>query len=247
MLRHLLPEELDVLAARGLGEDDRRAPGTRAVEGENRAHLVQHRLRRGVIHLVDRDHVGDLHDARLQRLHAVARPGHQHEHDGVGDPHHLDLALAGADGLDENELLPRGVEHEQRLQRRLREAAEMAASAHRPDEHLGIGEVVGEPDAIAEQGAVRERRRRIDGDDSDGSLLAAHVAHEPGDQRRLSDSRWPRDPDCIRVSRLRIEVTHDVVGEGVTVLDERDRTRQRAFVARAHTFRERLPRPVAAI
>ena len=78
-----------------------------AVERQDRPHLVQHRLRSGVIALVDRDHVRDLHDPRLERLHRVARPGHQHEQHGVGDADHLDLALPGADGLEEEQVLAR--------------------------------------------------------------------------------------------------------------------------------------------
>ena len=171
MLLDLLPERLDVLAAHGLGEDDRRIPAVPVPELEDRAHLVEHRLRGGAVHLVDRDHVGDLHDPGLQRLHRVARAGHEHEQDGVGDPDHLDLALPRADRLEQDDVLSGRVEHEQRLQRRLREAAEMAARAHRADEDAGVEEVVGEPDPVAEQRAVRERARRVDGDDADGLLL----------------------------------------------------------------------------
>ena len=43
----------------------------------------------GMVGLVDRDHVRDLHDPRLQRLDRVAGAGHQHEHDRVGDADHL--------------------------------------------------------------------------------------------------------------------------------------------------------------
>src|SRR5439155_939742 len=64
----LLPELGDVLPARRLGQHDRRPPFTLAVEREDRAHLVQHRLRGRMVHLVDRDHVRDLHDSRFQRL-----------------------------------------------------------------------------------------------------------------------------------------------------------------------------------
>ena len=149
-----------------LGQDDRRAPRALAVEREDRAHLVQHRLRGWVIHLVDRDHVGDLHDPRFQRLDGVARAGHQHEQDRVRDPDHLDLALAGADRLEEDDVLAGRVEQEHRLQRRLREPAEMAARPHRADEDAGVEEVVGEPDPVAEQRALRERARRIDRDDA---------------------------------------------------------------------------------
>ena len=93
---------------------------------------------------------------------------------------HLDLALTRADGLEKDEVLARGVEDEQRLQRRLRETAEMAARAHRADEDAWIEEVVGEADAIAEQRALGERARGIDGDHADRALLSADVA----DQRR---------------------------------------------------------------
>src|SRR5881397_4047760 len=49
MLSDLRPEHVDVFAARRLREDDGRPPRTLAVEREDRAHLVQHRLRGGVI------------------------------------------------------------------------------------------------------------------------------------------------------------------------------------------------------
>ena len=149
VLLDLGPQLGHVLAARRVGEDDRRPPGTISIEREDRPHLVEHRLGRRMIHLVDRDHVRDLHDARLQSLDGVARAGHQHQHDRVRDPDHLDLALTRADRLQEDDLLAGGVEHEQRLQRRLGQTAEMAACAHRADEHAGIEEVIGEADAVA--------------------------------------------------------------------------------------------------
>ena len=90
----------------------------------------------------------------------------------VGDADHLHLALAGADRLEEDELLAGGVEHEQRLQRRLGEAAEVAARPHRADEDAGVEEVVGEPDAVAEERALRERARRVDRDDADRAASA---------------------------------------------------------------------------
>src|SRR5947208_6250699 len=138
MLLDLLPQLGHVLAAHGLRQHDRRAPLAapslmRSTEGEDRAHLAEHRLRAGVIHLVDRAHVGDLHDPCLQRLHRVARAGHEHEKDGVGDPDHLDLALPRADRLEKDDVLAGCVEHEQRLQRRLGQPAEVASRPHRAD------------------------------------------------------------------------------------------------------------------
>src|SRR5438105_956079 len=66
------PQVGHVVLPHRLGEDDRRTPRALAVEGEDRAHLVHHRLRRGVVHLVHGDHVRNLHDPRLQGLDRVA-------------------------------------------------------------------------------------------------------------------------------------------------------------------------------
>jgi hypothetical protein len=46
------------------------------------------------------------------------------------------------------------------------------------------------------------------------------------------------------MTRQRIEVAHDLVGERVAVLDERDRACERASVASAHAGRERLASPL---
>src|SRR5439155_20521134 len=108
VLGDLLPELVDPLAVHGLGQHDRRLPGALGVERQDRAHLVQHCLRGRVVHLVDCDHVGNLHDPGLQRLHRVAGAGHQHEQDRVGDPDHLDLALARAHSLEEDEIFAGG-------------------------------------------------------------------------------------------------------------------------------------------
>ena len=93
--------------------------------------------------------------------------------------------------------LPGRVEEQQRLQRRLGEPAEVAARAHRADEDARVEEVVGQPDAVAEQRAVRERARRVDGDDADGLLEPAHVAEERADQARLADAGRPGDADRV--------------------------------------------------
>ena len=66
------------------------APARR--ERQHAADLAHHRRGQRVVGLVDDDHVGDLHHAGLQRLHRVARAGHEHEHDGVGVVDDVDLA-----------------------------------------------------------------------------------------------------------------------------------------------------------
>src|SRR5262249_44262452 len=181
------PQLRDVLATERLRQEDRRSPvGLR--ESDDRTHLVQHRLRTRVVELIDRDHVWNLHDSRLERLHGIARAGHEHEQHGVRDPGHLHLALPRTDRLDEDDVLAGSIEQEHRLQGRLREAAEVPARAHRADVDAGIEEVVREADAIAEERAARERARRVDGDDSDSALLLAEMADERGDKTGLADA-----------------------------------------------------------
>src|SRR5918999_2465260 len=86
-----LPQLVDPLAADGLREDDGRVPLRLRVEREDGAHLAHHRLRGGVVALVDCDHVRDLHDPGLQSLDRVARAGHENEDDRVGDGDDLDF------------------------------------------------------------------------------------------------------------------------------------------------------------
>ncbi len=240
------PQRGHALAAHRLGEHDRHLPGPVAVEAQDRAHLGQHRARRRVVHLVDRDRVRDLHDPRLERLHGVARPRHQHEHDAVGDADYLHLALTGAHGLQEDDVLAGRVEQEQRLQRRLREPAQVPARPHRADEHVRVEEVLRQADPVAQQGALREGAGRVDRDDAHPQTARAHVAHERGDQRRLAHPRRPGDAHRVGAARLRVELAHEPGRLAVAVLHERDRPRQRPPVAAADAGDELLVRPALA-
>ena len=66
-------------------------------------------------------------------------------------------------------------------------------------------------------------------------------------RRRLADAGRPGQPDGEGVAGLRIDVADHLVGERVAVLDEGDRTRERAAVARQHGLDEALARPVAPL
>ena len=64
--------------------------------------MLQRRLGPGEIGLVDRQHVGDLQDARLDGLHVVAQPRGAHDDPHVRRVRDVELPLAGADGLDDD-------------------------------------------------------------------------------------------------------------------------------------------------
>ncbi len=78
--RCALPQRVDALTTNRLGEDDRRPPRRVRIERDHAADVVLQSPSPRLIHLVDRDHVGDLHDPGLQRLHRVSRARHQDEH-----------------------------------------------------------------------------------------------------------------------------------------------------------------------
>ena len=110
----------------------------------------------------------------------------------------------------------------------------------------GIEEVIGQADAVAEQRTLGERARRIDRDHADRLLRATDEADQRRDEARLADAGRAGEADRVGMTRLRIDVADHLIGEWVAVLDERDRTRERAPVACTHRSNESLARPVPA-
>ena len=109
------------------------------------------------IGLVDHEHVGDLHQAGLVRLHAVAPARIDDDDGGVGLAGDLDLDLPDSDRLDEDQVAADRVEQPHRLGRGEREATEVAARRHRTDEHAGVGRMILHPHPVAEYRSTGER------------------------------------------------------------------------------------------
>ena len=134
---------------------------------------------------------------------------------------------------------PGGVEHAQRLRRGRRQPAEMAAGGHRADEDALVGGVLLHADAVAEQRAAGERRRRVDGEHARPAAPApAWRDDERGGRRRLADARRAGDADDAAPARRRGELAPSAPDLGRAVLDERDQPRD---VARATVARARRP------
>src|SRR5581483_7547237 len=235
-----LPQLVHPAPAERIREHERRPPLARGREREHLAHVGRGRTRERVVALVHRDHVRDLHDPGLERLHRVARARLQHEHDRVRDREHADVALPAPDRLEEDHVLAGRVEQEERLERRLGEPARVPARPHRADEDLRVEEVVGEADPVAEEGAAGERARRVDRDHADGGAARANAPDERRDEARLARARRAREADGVRAPGVRVERADDLVGGRVAVLDERDRTGERARVAAADALDERV-------
>ena len=113
--------------------------------------------------------------------------------------------LPDADGLDDHSVEAERVEHVGDLARRRGESAERAARRHRADEDAGVERHALHADAIAEQRAAGERRRRIDGDDADRQPRVAEFAREHRGERALARARRSGDADAPRAPELRMQ------------------------------------------
>ena len=127
-------------------------------------------------------------------------PGREQHQRGVGQAGDLDLALADADGLDQDHVAAGGVEHPQRLRRRPGQAAEVPAGGHRADVDAAVGRVVLHPHPVAEQRAAGERRRRVDREHADPLARRAQPPHQRGGRGRLADARASRSADDLGVA-----------------------------------------------
>ena len=98
------------------------------------AELAGEQVRVRQVALVDDEDVGDLHDAGLHRLDVVAGARGDDDDGRVGHGGDLHLVLAGADGLDENDVLAERVERRDDAGGRGGEAAKVAARRHAAEE-----------------------------------------------------------------------------------------------------------------
>jgi len=182
-----------------------------------------------VVALVHHEHVGDLEDPRLEYLHRVAAARLKRDERRVGDFGDLDLGLTDADRFDQHDILTERIHQRDGVGGRAGQPAEVPARGHRANEDVGVDEVLGQPNAVAEQGAVRERRAGIDRDHADRLVLRAHVLDDRRGQRRFSDARRPGQPDGERPPRQRIQHPDEL--RAAAGLAARDRARKRARIA----------------
>ena len=124
MLLDLLPQLVDALAAQRLGEHDRRLP----VAGRRRARSTC-RTSFAVVAASGWSSLLIAITSGISMIPAFSawtespEPGISTSTTVSAIESHADLALAGADRLEEDDVLAGRVEHEQRLQRRLGEPA----------------------------------------------------------------------------------------------------------------------------
>src|SRR5581483_11611197 len=117
----------------------------------------------------------DLHEAGLDRLNVVAHSRHEHHDVRLHGADDIDFVLTDADGLDEDDLEPGGVEKVDDVIRRFGQAAHESTRGHRADEDAAVGVELGHSNAVAEDRTAAEGRSGIDRDDADALVLPAIV------------------------------------------------------------------------
>ena len=164
--------------------------------------LLQRDLGARPVALVDDEDVGDLEQTRLHRLDVVAEPRRGDDDAHVSHLGDVDLALPGADRLEQDEVEARRVERVDDADGCRRQSAEVAAARQRAHEDAVVVERRRHADAVAEDRPARDGARRIDGDDADRASLGAHGRDDAVDERRLAGARRTGEPDDERVPEM---------------------------------------------
>ena len=202
-----LDKIVDPLAFLGAGGDHRDHPGrgfaTEAAQAHHRSQIGDGFRRVGAIALGDGMDVGNFENARLDRLNLIAQPRRRDDDHRVRRLNDIDLVLADADSLDEDNIEPAGIENIDDVMGGAGKSAERAARGQAADEHSGVAGQLQHADPVAEDGAAGERAGRIDGDDADGASGEAQPLRQrphhrrlagPGDAGQADDVGAPRGP-----------------------------------------------------
>ncbi len=151
-------------------------------------------VRAGPVRLVDHEDVGDLHQARLHRLHGVTRLGDQHHDDGVRCRRDLQLGLPDPHRLDQHALEAEGVHQVDDLLGRRREPPQRATRGHGANEDPRIGGEVVHANAVPEQRSTGVGRSRVDGHDAHAIVPAPVHIGKLGQEARLPGPRRAGKP-----------------------------------------------------
>src|SRR5262249_55007058 len=216
------------------------------------------------IGLVDHEDVGNLHDARLERLHFVAGARHQRDDRDIGGPDDIDFVLPYADRLDDDQFSAGAVEHERGVAGGAGEAAKVTARPHAPDEAAAVLGVRLHAQAIAKPGAAAERARRIDGNHPDEALfftdpgfshgfgsirtlsasralrsLRSKSCDKPIHERALARARRAGNADQVRAAGAAEDRSHEIGALRILVLDQRDGPGDRGRTPGQHPLGQR--------
>ncbi len=173
----------------------------------------------GSVALVYDDQVGYFEKAGLDGLDLVAHL-RGFDNDGrVGSGRDLDLALAGADCLDQDRVEAHGVEDGGRCRGRRRKPAGMASRRHRADEDAVVRCVGLHPDPVAQDGAACDGAGRIHGYDRDRPAGSTKFRDQGCDECALACAGGAGDADQLGSAGQRVEAPESGLGNGGAILD----------------------------
>src|SRR5207244_12454614 len=113
-----------------------------------------------------------------------------------------------ADGLDEADVRPEGVEDVYNARGRACQTPGVPATRHRANEDAVVEESLAHADAVAEDRTSGERTGGIYRDDGDARRTFAVHPGKTVDQSGFATAGWPGDPDDLGASGLRVERAH---------------------------------------
>src|SRR2546422_5330266 len=147
----LIEQSCDAFVTRRDARHERRLPRVTftSTHRQHHAQLRDRALRPLTVRLVDGVNIGDLDNARFQRLNVVSEAGHTDYDGGMRNAHDVNFVLPYPYGLYHHELTAGGAEHIDGVRRRSAQAAQRAARCHASDEHARVAGDFVHADAIA--------------------------------------------------------------------------------------------------
>ena len=139
----------------------------------------------------------------------------------------IQLALTNANGLDEDSVHTKGVEHIADLASRRRQPTYGTSGGKRADVDTRIERHILHPDSVAEQRTARKGRSGINGDDPHRESLGAIVSCEMGRERALASSRRTGDASPPGASQFGMPRSEQPLEPVAVVLDDADGARKR--------------------
>ena len=208
--------------------------GHRGADRKRADELLHRLLGARPVGLVDDDHVGNFKEARFHRLDVVAESWRRDDDADIGDFGDVDLVLSRADRFEQHDVEAGAVERVDDAHSGWRQAAEITARRQRAHEHAIVVERRGHANAVAENGAARNRARWIDRDDADGAALLSELRDDGVDERRLARPRRTRETDDESVTEMRLQRPQKRRGRGGQPFEFRDHAGDGAPLALAH-------------
>ena len=195
--------------------------------------------------LVDHEDVGDLHETGLVGLNGVAPSRVHHDHGGVGRTGDLDFHLTDTNRFEQHPREAGGVEHAHRRRRGERQAAEMTARGHRPDEHASIEEMVAHADSIAEDRTAGVGRRRVNRQHGHLVSCAPGFTDQSIGERALPGTGGTRDADRVGTTAGGPHLFGHGRGIFTALLHDRQEAGERGAITGRRLFEEQKRIPAA--